>query len=75
MKFGDLLVGDCLLIDIVNKDRIMERDVVFVGVPCVVKDGKMCPLSKRFQLIPDVFDDIPGDRLVIFKMKKNENSK
>jgi len=38
-----------------------------VGVKCIYKDGKLIPVPKRIRLIPDIFDDVKKDELVLIK--------
>lgn len=67
MKLSELPEGHAVAVEAKGTVQLNDGDQVLVGVKCVYKDGKFVPIPKRISLIPDIFDDIKGDELVVIK--------
>jgi hypothetical protein len=67
MKLSELSEGQAIAVEAKGTIQLNDGDFVLVGVKCVYKDGKFVPLPKRIKMIPDIFDDIKGDELVVIK--------
>ena len=67
MKLSDLPKGAAVAVEAKGTVELNDGDFVLVGVKCIYKDGKLVPLPKRISLVPDIFDDIDGDELVLIK--------
>ena len=67
MKLSDLPEGQAVAVEAKGTVELNDGDQVLVGVKCVYKDGKFVPIPKRIRLIPDIFDDVKGDELVVIK--------
>lgn len=70
MKISDLKTGSAVVIKTIGITDLKDGDLCLVGVKCVYSGGKFTPIPKRWKLIPNVFDDIKGDELVIIKREK-----
>ncbi len=67
MKLSELPSGTAIAVEAHGTIQINDGDEVLVGVKCVYKDGKLVPIPKRIRLVPDLFDDVIGDELVLIK--------
>ena len=67
MKLSELPAGSAVAVEAKGTVELEDGDEVLVGVKCVYKDGKLVPIPKRIRLIPDIFDDVKGDELVLIK--------
>ena len=67
MKLSELPEGHAVAVEAKGTVELNDGDSVLVGVKCIYKDGKFVPVPKRIGLVPDLFDDIKGDELVIIK--------
>lgn len=67
MKLSELPSGKAVAVEAKGTVELIDGDEVLVGVKCVYKDGKLVPIPKRIRLIPDIFDDVKGDELVLIK--------
>lgn len=67
MKLSELPAGTAVAVEAKGTINIKDGDEVLVGVKCVYKDGKLIPIPKRIRLVPDLFDDVIGDELVLIK--------
>ena len=67
MKLSDLKDNQAVAVSANGVIELVDGDTVLVGIKCVYKDGKYYPLPKRIALIPDIFDDIRSDELVVIK--------
>jgi hypothetical protein len=67
MKLSELPSGKAVAVEAKGTVELVDGDEVLVGVKCVYKDGKLVPIPKRIRLIPDIFDDVKGDELVLIK--------
>lgn len=67
MKIQDLPENSAIVVETKGIAEIKEGDVVLVGVRAYYDGTKFIPLSKRLSLIPDLFDDIKEDGLIILK--------
>jgi hypothetical protein len=67
MKLSELSSGKAVAVEAKGTVELIDGDEVLVGVKCVYKDGKLVPIPKRIRLIPDIFDDVKGDELVLIK--------
>lgn len=67
MKLSELPEGFAIAVEAKGTVEINDGDQVLVGVKCIYKDGKFVPIPKRIKLIPDIFDDVKGDELVVIK--------
>lgn len=67
MKLSELPAGNAVAVEAKGIVEINDGDEVLVGVKCVYKDGKLVPIPKRIRLVPDLFDDVIGDELVLIK--------
>ncbi len=67
MKLSELPNGSAVAVEAKGTVELADGDEVLVGVKCVYKDGKLVPIPKRIRLIPDIFDDVKGDELVLIK--------
>lgn len=67
MKLSELPEGHAVAVEAKGTVELQDGDFVLVGVKCIYKDGKLVPLPKRISLVPDIFDDVKGDELVVIK--------
>lgn len=67
MKLSELPEGQAVAVEAKGTVELNDGDQVLVGVKCIYKDGKLVPIPKRIRLIPDIFDDVKGDELVVIK--------
>jgi hypothetical protein len=67
MKLSELPEGCAVAVEAKGTVELQNGDSVLVGVKCIYQDGKFIPIPKRISLIPDLFDDIKGDELVVIK--------
>lgn len=67
MKLSELPNGSAVAVEAKGTVELKDGDEVLVGVKCIYKDGKFVPIPKRIRLIPDIFDDVKGDELVVIK--------
>lgn len=67
MKTTDLPENSAIVVETKGITQIKEGDVVLVGVRAYYDGTKFIPLNKRLSLVPDLFDDIKGDELIILK--------
>lgn len=67
MKLSKLPAGKAIAVEAQGTISLEDGDEVLVGVKCIYKDGKLIPKPKRIRLVPDLFDDIIGDELVLIK--------
>lgn len=67
MKLSELPKGNAVAVEAKGTVELADGDEVLVGVKCIYKDGKLVPIPKRIRLIPDIFDDVVGDELVLIK--------
>jgi hypothetical protein len=67
MKLSELSEGQAIAVEAKGTIELQDGDFVLVGVKCVYKDGKLIPIPKRIKMIPDIFDDVKGDELVVIK--------
>lgn len=67
MKLSDLKENEAVAVTAKGVIEVADGDTVLVGIKCVYKDGKYHPIPKRIALIPDIFDDIRSDELVVIK--------
>lgn len=67
MKLSELPAGMAVAVEAKGTVNIKDGEEVLVGVKCVYKDGKLIPIPKRIRLVPDLFDDVIGDELVLIK--------
>jgi hypothetical protein len=67
MKLSDLPNDHAVAVEAKGTMELNDGDQVLVGVKCIYKDGKLVPIPKRIRLIPDIFDDVVGDELVVIK--------
>lgn len=67
MKLSDLPNGHAVAVEAKGTMELNDGDQVLVGVKCIYKNGKLVPIPKRIRLIPDIFDDVVGDELVVIK--------
>jgi len=67
MKLSELSEGQAIAVEAKGTIQLNDGDFVLVGVKCVYSDGKFIPIPKRIKMIPDIFDDVKGDELVIIK--------
>lgn len=67
MKIKDLPENSAIVVETKGITTIKEGDTVLVGVRAYYDGVKFIPLSPRLSLIPDIFDDVRGDELLILK--------
>lgn len=67
MKLSELPAGNAVAVEAKGTVKLEDGDEVLVGVKCIYKDGKLVPIPKRIRLVPDLFDDVIGDELVLIK--------
>lgn len=67
MKLSDLPEGKAVAVEAKGTVELNDGDQVLIGVKCIYKNGKFVPIPKRIRLIPDIFDDVKGDELVVIK--------
>lgn len=67
MKLSELSDGHAIGVEAKGTVTLTDGDEVLVGVKCIYTDGKLVPIPKRIRLIPDIFDDVKGDELVLIK--------
>ena len=67
MKLFELPHGHAIGVEAKGTVTLADGDEVLVGVRCIYNEGKLVPIPKRIRLIPDIFDDVKGDELVLIK--------
>ena len=67
MKLSELPEGKAIAVEAKGTFELTDGEEVLVGVKCIYKDGKLIPVPKRIRLIPDIFDDVKKDELVLIK--------
>lgn len=67
MKLSELPEGKAIAVEAKGTIELNDGEEVLVGVKCIYKDGKLIPVPKRIRLIPDIFDDVKKDELVLIK--------
>ena len=67
MKLSELPEGKAIAVEAKGNIEFTDGEEVLVGVKCIYKDGKLIPVPKRIRLIPDIFDDVKKDELVLIK--------
>jgi hypothetical protein len=67
MKISELPEGKAIAVEAKGTIELTDGEEVLVGVKCIYKDGKLIPVPKRIRLIPDIFDDVKKDELVLIK--------
>jgi hypothetical protein len=70
MKINELTTGSAVVVKAIGVTELKDGDYVLVGIPCFYNGGKFTPIPPRWKLIPDIFDDVKGDELVIIKREK-----
>jgi hypothetical protein len=67
MKVSEMKPGQAVGVKASGIIDLSDGDSVLVGIKCIFKDGKYIPLSKKIALIPDIFEDIFPDDMVVIK--------
>jgi hypothetical protein len=75
MKISEIPLGTALVVKPTALYELRDGDTCLVGVRCVLAGGRYIPTSKRLSLIPDIFDDVISDELVILKRETELSNK